>query len=629
MDDDDVQIGIQEVPPIRTIDTNFDIPNIRKIKFPDGSLISCEHAIRIDNNNRTQSEVLDTLLSGALQTRGHSLMEDQFFNLNDIELEAMSKKYKIAFQRCTIELDSTTDNYVFSAVYHYQTLPVVYVIDYGREVIALCISSNSYLYNLYRELNNNRNNTAILHFKLACYYEQRAEENDYNLALWQNACYHYAQVLNYKRNTGLIYSATIGNCKCLVQLGKYGCARKKLAKLYHLYGSAQHWLLLAKIQRRTGQNDKAIETIKKCFIYEDNDRKVLMEQKLIKQKDTREQTLSNNALNDREGLTRKTYNELVYNILSIDGGGFRGLIPAIWLAAIERKTKHHCSSMFQMLAGTSTGAIIACGLSMPSALKIEETHYRATDIVELYKNHANEIFIPATRRRLLYRWCTQSSRYSRSGRENLFNRYFKGVLLSNCITDIVVPAVVADRTRTQLFTRYDARLGNIRPPYLVDVLMSTTAAPTYFRPHAYDYSAYIDGGVQMNNPTMAAYSEALRYGYHNKNIFVLSLGTGDYIHNPLQWPTANRNCYFWLRNRKIILKNLFDIAQNNIDYQMSMILNENNYHRWQIWFEDEILLDDYGPETIEILEDYAYTFLEELEGRDDNKRLGVVLDRLD
>ncbi|CAF5075522.1 unnamed protein product, partial [Rotaria sp. Silwood1] len=113
-----------------------------------------------------------------------------------------------------------------------------------------------------------------------------------------------------------------------------------------------------------------------------------------------------------------------------------------------------------------------------------------------------------------------------------------------------------------------------------------------------------------------------------EDIFVLSLGTGDYVHDPLRWPTASRNCCFWLWNSKIVLKNLFDIAQNNVDYQMNLILGQNNYHRWQVWFEDEIPLDEYSTETQEILEDHAYTFLEELEARDDNKRLGAILERL-
>ena len=181
---------------------------------------------------------------------------------------------------------------------------------------------------------------------------------------------------------------------------------------------------------------------------------------------------------------------------------------------------------------------------MPPAVNSTEPIYTASDIVKLYNDNASEIFVPATRCRLLYRWCTQSSRYSRVGRERLFNQYFSDAFICNSLTDVVVPAVQAHHTRTHLFTRYASRNGIVQPTPVVDILMSTTAAPTYFRPHAFGYSTYVDGGVQMNNPTMAAYSEALRYGYQSEDIFVLSLGTGDYVHDPFHRPTANRNICF-------------------------------------------------------------------------------------
>ncbi|CAF4804786.1 unnamed protein product [Rotaria sp. Silwood1] len=468
MDDESVQFGIQDETPLHNIPTDFDISNIRKIKIADGSLINCECAIRIDNDMITQSEVLDTLLSGALHARGQSLREHRLFNLDENELEALTKA-----------------------------------------------------------------------------------------------------------------------------------------------------------QRKIGHNDQAKETIEQSFKFERRYKEALTEKTLIEQKANREQRLAKEKAMEQQRLDeerillerpklitasqtneiRRTHDRSLYNILSIDGGGFRGVMPAIWLTAIERGTRRHCSSIFQMLAGTSTGAIIACGLSMPPAANNTEPIYTARDIVYLYNRHASDIFVPATRRRLIYRWCTQSSRYSRIGRELLFKKYFEGALICNSLTDVVVPAVQADHTRTYLFTRYDSRTGNIRPASIVDILMSTTAAPTYFRPHAFDYSAYVDGGVQMNNPTIAAYSEALRYGCRSEDIFVLSLGTGDYVHDPLRWPTASH-------------------------YQMNLILGQNNYHRWQVWFEDEIPLDEYSTETQEILEDHAYTFLEELEARDDNKRLGAILERL-
>lgn len=638
--DEPDEFGVQDRDVTRTVPTDFDTSNIRKIRIADGSLINCEHTIRIDNDEITHSEALDTLLSGALRAREILLTRDRLFNMNDDKLQILYPGNHTTFESCTVEFDQNLQDYVFNVTRYCLKLPIVYVVIHDREVIALSISSASHLYNLHEELKEHPKNVALLHFKLACYYQKVAEENDNNVSSWQNACYHYVKTLDYKNEIVLRYPATIGYSRCLIRLCKFTQAKKKLEKLRKCYASAELCFLLARVQRKTGHNDEALETIRHCLELESNYRDGLIERTLIEEKANRQQRLLAELAEERQPPLRQiqtTTNETterrrnrdrtLYKILSIDGGGFRGLIPAIWLTAIERATRC-CSSIFHMLAGTSTGAIIACGLSIPSAANSTTPHYTARDIVDLYTRHASEIFTPATGRRVIYRWLTQSSRYSRTGRERIFNRYFCGALLCNSLTDIVVPVVQADHIRTHLFTRYDSRNGNIRPTPIVDILMSTTAAPTYFRPHTYDYAAYVDGGVQMNNPTAAAYSEALRYGNHSENIFVLSLGTGDYVHDRLYRPTANRNSLFWLRNSKIILKNLFDIAQNNVDYQMNSILRPNNYRRWQVWFEDEILLDDYSTETRELLEDYAYTFLEELEARDDDKRWGVIIERL-
>src|SRR5690348_15273305 len=74
--------------------------------------------------------------------------------------------------------------------------------------------------------------------------------------------------------------------------------------------------------------------------------------------------------------------ELV-KILSIDGGGIRGIIPARLLADIERRTKKPIADLFHLLAGTSTGGIIACGLGV---------HMTAAEVVDLYEKRGSEIF---------------------------------------------------------------------------------------------------------------------------------------------------------------------------------------------------------------------------------------------
>jgi uncharacterized protein len=78
------------------------------------------------------------------------------------------------------------------------------------------------------------------------------------------------------------------------------------------------------------------------------------------------------------------------NVLSIDGGGIRGIIPAMVLADLEQRTGRRISSMFQLLAGTSTGGILALGLTQPGS--DGQPEYRASQLVELYEREGRNIF---------------------------------------------------------------------------------------------------------------------------------------------------------------------------------------------------------------------------------------------
>jgi hypothetical protein len=109
-------------------------------------------------------------------------------------------------------------------------------------------------------------------------------------------------------------------------------------------------------------------------------------------------------------------------------------------------------------------------------------------------------------------------------------------------------------------------------------------------------------------------------------IRLLSLGTGDYVPDPLH-PTAGRDLLFWYRNRETVLKTLLDGPQNNIDMQLADIIGDN-YYRWQVWLENPIRLDDIHSDTIERLADLAYEQLEEMEAYDSSQRLGCLVEKL-
>lgn len=81
-----------------------------------------------------------------------------------------------------------------------------------------------------------------------------------------------------------------------------------------------------------------------------------------------------------------------FNILSIDGGGIRGIIPAMILARIERRTGRRITEMFDLIAGTSTGAILALGLTVPQNRKGTRPKYGANQLVSFYEEDGRKVF---------------------------------------------------------------------------------------------------------------------------------------------------------------------------------------------------------------------------------------------
>lgn len=105
-------------------------------------------------------------------------------------------------------------------------------------------------------------------------------------------------------------------------------------------------------------------------------------------------------------------------ILSVDGGGIRGIIPAIILAEIEKRTRRTIAEIFDLMAGTSTGGIIVAGLCKSNKLQ-----YSANDLVELYQEYGAYIFQSSFWRKSIASWLS-GSQYSYRNMEFILNKYF-------------------------------------------------------------------------------------------------------------------------------------------------------------------------------------------------------------
>ena len=209
----------------------------------------------------------------------------------------------------------------------------------------------------------------------------------------------------------------------------------------------------------------------------------------------------------------------LFTILSIDGGGIRGIIPAMVLAEIERRTGRRIAEMFDLIAGTSTGGILALGLTVPEEQNRNRPKYEASQLVSFYEEDGKEIF-HSFWQDVVSLHGLMEERYPSEPIEGVLRKYLgEETKLSQALTEILITSYEIETCRPYFFTRRKARAkrGERFDPRMWEVARATTAAPTYFAPFQIKRSkrshlpplTLIDAGVFVNNPTLCAYMEAV------------------------------------------------------------------------------------------------------------------------
>ncbi|MBV9309416.1 MAG: patatin-like phospholipase family protein, partial [Solirubrobacterales bacterium] len=219
--------------------------------------------------------------------------------------------------------------------------------------------------------------------------------------------------------------------------------------------------------------------------------------------------------------------DLPLTALAIDGGGVRGLIPAALLAEIERRCGRPTWECFDVISGTSTGGLITLGLTVPDGAG--DTRWKASDLVEMYRNASRTIFPHNILRTL---GSPLFDKYAASG----ITRELVGRLgeekLGSARTGVVVTAWNLTHNQPAYFNSAEAG-SFFSDPLMREVARATSAAPSYFAPCAIAEpneahpNMFVDGGTFANNPAKIAYL-ALRPPHEpTRPVLLLSLGTGN------------------------------------------------------------------------------------------------------
>jgi uncharacterized protein len=229
-------------------------------------------------------------------------------------------------------------------------------------------------------------------------------------------------------------------------------------------------------------------------------------------------------------------------ILSIDGGGIRGILPGVIIADIEAKLQERTgdanariSDFFDLMVGTSTGGILTCIYLLPD--ENGRPKFSAQQAVDLYLTRGQQIFSRNLGQRIKSVGGIADEKYSANQLETIVKEYIQDAKLSELLKPCLITSYDIENRRAHFFTSHDAKTNR---DFLVrEVARATSAAPSYFecaqiKSLAGEVFSLVDGGVFANNPALCGYSEARNMTFDSKHMvnprasdmILVSIGTG-------------------------------------------------------------------------------------------------------
>jgi len=303
-----------------------------------------------------------------------------------------------------------------------------------------------------------------------------------------------------------------------------------------------------------------------------------------------------------------------FNILSIDGGGIRGILPATFLAVLEERLQHasnnpdaRLADYFDLIAGTSTGGLLTCIYLTPDETDAKRPRFTARQAIEFYFAYGGVSFGAPDGQSF--------HKYSPDGLEAQLRYFFKDMRLSQLIKPTCITAYDLLHTEPYLFLSHKA-IGDPRSDFFIrSVIRSTSALPGIFPPAKVHCLAerqytFVDGSIFAYNPALFAYMQAKQLNPQLENVFLLSLGTGlattAYTDDQIE-DNSDKN---WAR----LLANIaFDAHSDMVNYQLEDIF-KNKSHSAYIRLQPALHglskeMDNVSPENLQALYNAGEAFV--------------------
>ncbi len=280
------------------------------------------------------------------------------------------------------------------------------------------------------------------------------------------------------------------------------------------------------------------------------------------------------------------------NLLSIRGGGSRGAICLKLLMEIEKITQQPISQLFDYFGGSSVGVLISSGILVSK--DGYNPIYTAEELYHIFLKNISNCFTWSYRSYIMSGFGLFGSKYTIDGFNNIINTCCSNYKIKDLLKPVIFPAYDKANNKTFYFEKkhHDELL-------LTDVILSCTAAPTFFPSHTLNINdtnhSMIDSGLVVNDCSQLTYLKATKNtNLIDKNkILLLNLGTGSFE----QTVTHNDGLLNWLPN---IVNTLMNASTENELYELSLCLPEENYFVIDIPLDIKYYqLDNTSPDAIE------------------------------
>ncbi len=318
-------------------------------------------------------------------------------------------------------------------------------------------------------------------------------------------------------------------------------------------------------------------------------------------------------------------------ILAIDGGGVRGLIPAIVVAQLEKDLGLSITKAFDIFVGNSAGGMLALILTKPDASQ-QKPAFTALEIVEKVKELSAQMFggvqksvLSKTKATLkkAKNLLTTGAQYNPEVLEKLAADMYENTTLSQAIKPVFVATFDLSSETTLILSTPLAKRSKLFDFKMADVARATSAAPFYFPIHPLEFTnnevgtglrmQLIDGGIGSNNPTLIGLMDVTKEYCTAPAYEVLSLGTGTAKHHFEKENMGRKGSPFMML--KPTIKGFMSAQTQNADEATKVFLSvlnsfrekeKSNYTRLQVYLaEEDKKLDDVREQTTENLSQKA------------------------